>query len=229
VIVVANAGPLIALARSGHLELLRLLYGEIHIPPSVRDEVVAAGQECPGAVEVSAANWIHVVKVHDTVAVQLLRDRSGVGESEAIVLAMELNADLLLDEARGRRVAEGRGLNKTGMVGTLIMAKKRGLISAVRPLLDRLRATGFRMNDELYQTGCRRQARLAVHYKDIVAGEFRADFLVDGKVVVELKALKVLTDGDEAQLLHYLKGTGYRVGLLLNFGGPSLEYKRRVV
>ena len=155
-IVVANAGPLIALARIGHLELLRLLYGEIHIPPGVRDEVVAAGQECPGAVEVSAANWIHVVKVHDTVAVQLLRDRLGVGESEAIVLAMELNADLLLmDEARGRRVAEGRGLNKTGTVGTLIMAKKRGLISAVRPLLDRLRATGFRMNDELYQTGCR--------------------------------------------------------------------------
>jgi len=76
---------------------------------------------------------------------------------------------------------------------------------------------------------CERQARLAVPYKDIVAGEFRADFLVDGKVVVELKALKVLTDGDEAQLLNYLKGTGYRVGLLLNFGGPSLEYKRRVV
>lgn len=51
-IVVANAGPLIALARIGHFELLRLLYGEIHIPPGVRDEVVAAGQECPGAVEV---------------------------------------------------------------------------------------------------------------------------------------------------------------------------------
>ncbi len=74
-----------------------------------------------------------------------------------------------------------------------------------------------------------RQAKLAVRYKDIIAGEFRADFLVDGKVVVELKALKALTDGDEAQLLNYLKGTGYRVGLLLNFGAPSLEYKRRVL
>jgi len=74
-----------------------------------------------------------------------------------------------------------------------------------------------------------RQAKLAVRYKEIVAGEFRADFLVDGKVVVELKAVKALTDGDEAQLLNYLKGTGYRVGLLLNFGGPSLEYKRRIL
>jgi GxxExxY protein len=74
-----------------------------------------------------------------------------------------------------------------------------------------------------------RQARLAVRYKEIVAGEFRADFLVDSKVVVELKAVKALTEGDEAQLLNYLKGTGYRVGLLLNFSAPSLEYKRRVL
>jgi len=74
-----------------------------------------------------------------------------------------------------------------------------------------------------------RQARLAVRYKEIVAGEFRADFLVDGKVVVELKAIKALTEGDEAQLLNYLKGTAYRVGLLLNFGAPSLEHKRRVL
>lgn len=75
----------------------------------------------------------------------------------------------------------------------------------------------------------RRQARLAVRYKEIVAGEFRADFLVDGKVVVELKAIKALTEGDEAQLLNYLKGTGYRVGLLLNFGALLLEHKRRVL
>lgn len=74
-----------------------------------------------------------------------------------------------------------------------------------------------------------RQAKLAVRYKEIIAGEFRADFLVDGKVVVELKAIKALTNGDEAQLLNYLKGTGHRVGLLLNFGAASLEYKRRVI
>ena len=74
-----------------------------------------------------------------------------------------------------------------------------------------------------------RQTRLAVRYKEIVAGEFRADFLVDGKVVVELKAIKALTESNEAQLLNYLKGTGHRVGLLLNFGAPSLEYKRRIL
>lgn len=82
----------------------------------------------------------------------------------------------------------------------------------------------FELKDIAYQ----RQALLAVHYKAIIAGEFRADFLVDDKIVVELKATKGLTEIDEAQLLNYLKGTGYRVGLLLNFGTSSLEHKRRI-
>jgi len=56
-----------------------------------------------------------------------------------------------------------------------------------------------------------------------------ADFLVEGKVVVELKATKGLTEVDEAQLLNYLKGTGLRVGLLFNFGTPSLQRVRRVL
>ncbi len=73
-----------------------------------------------------------------------------------------------------------------------------------------------------------RQAQLNVRYREIIAGKFRADFLVDQKVVVELKAIKALTDGDAAQLHNYAKATSYHVGLLINFGGPSLEHKRRV-
>lgn len=74
-----------------------------------------------------------------------------------------------------------------------------------------------------------RQVVLQVDYKGIVAGQFQADFLMDDKVIVELKAVKQLTSVHEAQLINYLKGTGHRVGLLLNFGARSLEYKRRVV
>jgi GxxExxY protein len=74
-----------------------------------------------------------------------------------------------------------------------------------------------------------RQAKLEVRYKGRIAGEFRADFLVDNKVVVELKAAKALTEIDEAQLINYLKVTGYPVGLLLNFGAQSLQHTRRVV
>jgi GxxExxY protein len=75
----------------------------------------------------------------------------------------------------------------------------------------------------------RRQADLRVQYKGIVTGEFRADFLVDDAVVVELKAVKQLTKVHKPQVLNYLKATGYRVGLLFNFGSPSLEYKRRAL
>ena len=62
-----------------------------------------------------------------------------------------------------------------------------------------------------------------------MAGEYRTDYLVDGKVIVEIKAFKCLMEVHEAQLIHYLKGAGYRVGLLINFGAASLEHKRRVV
>lgn len=73
------------------------------------------------------------------------------------------------------------------------------------------------------------QVRLEVKYKQILAGEYRADFLVEEKVIVEIKATKKLTEIDEAQLINYLKATGYRVGLLLNFGTPTLERMRRIV
>ena len=152
-IVVADAGPLIAWAQVGHFNLLHLSYSQLRIPPAVWDEVVASGRGRPGAEEVSGTAWIHIVEVRDTMAVQLLRERLDAGESEAIVLAVELKADLLLiDEGRGRRVAESRGLNKTGTVGTLVVAKRRGLVSAVTPLLDKLRSVGFHMGEELYQT-----------------------------------------------------------------------------
>lgn len=155
-IVVANAGPLIALAQIGHFDLLRLLYGRLSIPPAVGDEVVASGRGRPGAGEVSTAVWIETVEVRDATAVQLLRERLDLGESQAIVLAIELNADLLLiDEARGRRVSEARGLNKSGTVGVLIVAKRRRLIAAVTPLLNGLQASGFRMSRELYRTARR--------------------------------------------------------------------------
>ncbi len=74
-----------------------------------------------------------------------------------------------------------------------------------------------------------RQAELIIRYKEVIVGKFYADFLGEEKIVVELKATKHLTEIDEAQLLNYLKGTGYRVGLLINFGTTSLQHARRIL
>jgi GxxExxY protein len=74
-----------------------------------------------------------------------------------------------------------------------------------------------------------RQKALAVHYKGMIIGDYKPDFIVENKVVVELKAQRALSTVDEAQLINYLKATGLRVGLLFNFGTKSLQPIRRIV
>ena len=151
-IVVSNAGPLIALARIDRLQILELMWNGLRIPRAVFDEVSVSYSGRAGAAEVRAATWIDVHDVRDVTAVEVLRERLGAGESAAIVLALQHEADLLLmDEARGRRVAESRGLKVSGTVGLLVMAKKRGLLEAVTPLMDALVTAGFRMSEGLYE------------------------------------------------------------------------------
>jgi GxxExxY protein len=70
------------------------------------------------------------------------------------------------------------------------------------------------------------EARIAVYYERELVGEYSADLLVGGVVIVELKAAKRLLEEHEAQLLNYLKATPYEVGLVLNFG-PKPEFKRK--
>jgi GxxExxY protein len=74
-----------------------------------------------------------------------------------------------------------------------------------------------------------REKDIDIHYKDLVIQKkYRADLIIENKIIVEIKAIQKLTEIDEAQLLNYLKATKLRVGLLLNFGNKSLEIKRRI-
>lgn len=72
------------------------------------------------------------------------------------------------------------------------------------------------------------QKSLTVRYRDAVVGDYVADFVVNCQLIVEIKALSSLHRQHEAQLLNYLKASGIRVGLLLNFGTPSLGVRRIV-
>ncbi|MFH1907137.1 MAG: GxxExxY protein [Chloroflexota bacterium] len=72
------------------------------------------------------------------------------------------------------------------------------------------------------------QVKLPVYYKSILIGEYIADFVIDGKIILEIKAVTELHDAHRAQAINYLAATGLELAILLNFGGPSLKQDRLV-
>ncbi len=150
-IVVSDTTPLIGLAAIGHFDLLEQLFGPIHIPQAVYNEAVIAGRERGGAKqEVASANWISTVHVQDRLAVEVLLDELDLGEAETIVLAREINADLvLMDEKKGRRKLAELGLNKIGTVGILLKAKQIGLLPTIQNDLEQLRQRGFSLSQSV--------------------------------------------------------------------------------
>jgi len=153
-IVVADTGPLIALGRAGCLKLLHDLYKDVLIPPAVRDEL-HLGSGRPGARQSAEAfeqGWLQVQEPSADSA-QALSDLMLVldpGEAEAILLAEEVQCRfLLIDERKGRAIAKRRGVPVVGIAGVLLVAKKRGLIDAVVPILKNLEQVGYRMSTGL--------------------------------------------------------------------------------
>jgi predicted nucleic acid-binding protein len=121
------------------------------VPRAVHEEAASVRPEAPGAAEVRTAAWIQVRAVSDQLLVTALSLHLDVGEAEAIALAVESDADLLLmDERRGRVAALRLGRRVVGVLGALVEAKHRDLITEVRPLLDALASeAGFRISPEL--------------------------------------------------------------------------------
>lgn len=132
-IVVGDTSPLIGLDDIDKLDLLSSLYGSVIIPQAVREEFIT------GASTRALPSWIEVREVENHVLVTVLRTEIHRGEAEAIALAVELSADLvLLDERQGRRVAAALGFRHIGVLGILLEAKRRGLLAVIRPLVDEL-------------------------------------------------------------------------------------------
>jgi GxxExxY protein len=74
--------------------------------------------------------------------------------------------------------------------------------------------------------GTESQHPIKVLFRDECVGDFYADLFVEGKIIVELKAAKIIAPEHQAQIINYLNATGIEVGLIINFGNPKLEYKR---
>jgi predicted nucleic acid-binding protein len=150
---VADTSPLILFARAGRLPLLREMFREIWIPPTVTREAFLDHPSRPGAAELAAAlgDWLHEQAPSDEHAVALLAASVDRGEAEAIVVAREHGLILLIDDLAGRRAAEARGMAIIGSAGVLGLAKRNGLLSSVQPALDELLQVGLRLSVSLYR------------------------------------------------------------------------------
>jgi predicted nucleic acid-binding protein len=150
--VVADAGPLVGLARIGLLGILRDLYQEILIPPGVFDEL-RVSESRPGSkalLEAVRAEWLLRVEPEAAEDLQSLRLLVDPGEAEAIMLALQRGSRfLLIDDKQGRALARSRGLRIVGTGGVLLSAKERELIEQISPVLDQLTAGGYRLSAEL--------------------------------------------------------------------------------
>lgn len=146
-IVVSDTGPLNYLLWIDAIDLLPQLYGSVIIPEAVRQEL--AHTNAPERVRQWAAALPEWVSVRTPAA--LLTLPLDIGEQEAISLAVEIDADLLLiDDRPGREVAEAQALIVTGTLGVLVLAAQHGLLD-LEQALDRLRQTNFRVTPALLQ------------------------------------------------------------------------------
>ena len=129
-IVVSDTSPILNLAIVDRLDLLRGLFIDIVIPPSVSKELARHGTSAP-------PEWMRVIAAQDRRELERLGRRLDPGEAEAIVVAVEIKASLILvDEQRGRHVATEHGLAVMGLLGVLAEAKGHGLIDDCRTVLD---------------------------------------------------------------------------------------------
>ena len=148
--VVCNAGPLIALTGIGQAGLLHEPFGEVLVSGKVRDEVEAGDKTGAGASLFANALWVRVIRLTE-LPDPLLEALLDQGEAETIALALQSSAALvLMDERKGRKIA--RDIYGLAVIGTgrlLTEAKQAGLIPAVRPFIDQMRAHGYWLSDKI--------------------------------------------------------------------------------
>jgi hypothetical protein len=146
-LLVADSGPLIALARLGLLSLPAQLFREALVTATVWDEV-SRGPHAPELQALQAAvqaGQLRAVADPADNTLPVTEPRIDPGERSAIALALSLGAAVLVDEKRGRAVAEGLGLHVLGTLGLLVRARDAGIVQRVRPLAEALLQGGYHL------------------------------------------------------------------------------------
>lgn len=143
---VANASPVIVLAKAGHLELLRQLPQELILPEAVADEVLA-GPESDPARQALLGGW-GLRQAPVAVPNSLLEWGLGPGETAVLALAQErAGCTAILDDAAARACAKAFNVPILGTLGVVLRAKRRGLVPQAAVVLKAIRAAGLHLDD----------------------------------------------------------------------------------
>ena len=146
--IVSNTTPILSLLKINKLNLLKKLYGQIIIPFAVYQEI-ENGKEKHYYQDLSSVDWIEIKKIKNPGSKNFIFDLDD-GEAEVMILANEIDADLvIIDEIIGRRYAKQLDLKITGTLGVLLKAKKEGYILSVEELLTELTQKGTWLNPKL--------------------------------------------------------------------------------
>lgn len=149
-IIVADTGPLIAFARVKQLELLKELFGSVLIPHTVMQEsLVDIAREDAGAIQNAIKQKIIKVVADPQSTISNYLNSLDAGETAAIALAEFVQAPLLIDEKKGRLVAQKLQLKVIGTLGVLLRAKKYKLIKKVYPLIQQFQKNNYYFSAEL--------------------------------------------------------------------------------
>jgi predicted nucleic acid-binding protein len=148
-LIIADSSALIALAICDALELLDKLFKDVKVPRAVFDEVTIEDKLASGKLRAYLNDKIVTIDLADYVIVS---PGLGQGELQAMALYKKLHADyLLIDDRRARKVARLNHIHITGSQGILLLAKHEGLISQVKPFLDRLQTSDIHISQQLMQ------------------------------------------------------------------------------
>lgn len=148
-IVVSDTSPITNLIQIGCINLLNVVFGKIIIPQTVYNELCELADQ---KKVLDDQDWISVIAAENRSVITQLEANLDKGEAEAIALAIELQSDfLIIDEIKGRTIAENMGIKIVGLLGTLLKAKELGHLSELKPKLEQLVKLGFRINPRLYE------------------------------------------------------------------------------
>ena len=147
--VAVNASPLITLFKSGQSDLLPRLFEAVVVPEAVWQEVAAAGSDDVASLGLTRCGWPIRARVSPSPRVEIWN--LGAGETAVLSRALAHPPErALVDDAAARRCAKTLGIPVLGTGGLLVLAKRRGLIASATAGLERLRAAGLWLSDDLF-------------------------------------------------------------------------------